>query len=252
MTTDETWRILPFETNSAAINMATDEAVLEHVAKKESPPTIRFYQWQPSAVSIGYFQSLVQEVNQSECVLRGIEIVRRSTGGGAVFHDSAGEITYSLIAPENLFPKGITESYREICGRLAQVLQNIGVNAEFKPINDILVDGKKISGNAQTRKNGVLLQHGTILFDPDIATMFSVLNVGKEKISDKFIQSANQRVTRLVSHTDRPRSEIMAAIEHALLCGAPSKTTPLSLSERKKTLALAGQKYGSFQWTALR
>src|SRR5208337_106311 len=97
-------------------------------------------------------------------------------------------------------PKGIRESYKFICEWIVSGLGTIGINADFVPINDIAVDGRKISGNAQTRKEGVLLQHGTVLYDVDVRKMFSVLNVSAEKISDKMIKSAEERVTSVTRH----------------------------------------------------
>ena len=94
------WRIIGLETREAFLNMALDEVCSEAVAARESLPTIRFYRWQPSAVSIGYFQSLEDEVAVDKCKEAGVDVVRRRTGGGAVFHDYEGEITYSVIAPE--------------------------------------------------------------------------------------------------------------------------------------------------------
>ena len=179
--------------------MAIDEAVCEAVASGKSLPTIRFYTWLPSAVSIGYFQSLIDEVDVSVAKELSADIVRRRTGGGAVYHDAKGEITYSVIAPEPIMPDGIRESYQVICGWVIESLKNIGIGAEFKPINDIIANGKKISGNAQTRRNGVLLQHGTLLYDLDVRTMFTLLKVPKEKISDKMIQSVGERVTKVLN-----------------------------------------------------
>src|SRR5208283_2072423 len=160
-----------------------------------APPTIRFYGWDPTAISIGYFQCLGKEVDLKNCAEFGIDIVRRRTGGGAVYHD--GEITYSVIAKESVFSKDILESYRQICGCIIDSLALIGIKSEFKPINDIIVNGKKISGNAQTRRNGVLLQHGTILYSVDLDRMFSALKVSDEKIRDKLIQNARERVTSI-------------------------------------------------------
>lgn len=173
--------------------MAIDEAVIEGIRNGSSPPTIRFFAWEPCAVSIGYFQAIRDEVNLETCRELGIDCIRRWTGDGAVYHDHLGEITYSVIAPANMFPKNIIESYRLICGWLVKALGSLGIEAEFRPVNDILVGNRKISGSAQTRRGGVLLQHGTLLYD--LETMFSVLNVSRQKISDKMIQSAKERVT---------------------------------------------------------
>ena len=178
------WRVIPLHTTDAFTAMAIDEAVSESVLKGE-PPTIRFWRWNPSAVSIGYFQNVEDELDLDMCKKMNVDVVRRRTGGGAVYHDYDGEVTYSVIGKEELFPKGITESYYLICGWIIDSLTMLGIQSEFKPINDIVVNGKKISGNAQTRRNGILLQHGTILVDLDVKKMFSLLKVGKEKISDK-------------------------------------------------------------------
>ncbi|MBI1973841.1 lipoate--protein ligase family protein [Candidatus Micrarchaeota archaeon] len=190
------WRVIPLETHGAFENMALDEACSESVAAG-GPPTIRFYRWQPSAVSIGFFQSLKDEVNEEACMQAGVDVVRRRTGGGAVYHDDGGEVTYSVIAPSSLLPSGLTESYREICGWIVRGLDRLGIRAEFKPINDIIAGGKKISGTAQTRRSGIIWQHGTILHDLDVRRMFSFLRVGADKISDKAIASVEERVTRV-------------------------------------------------------
>ncbi len=116
---------------------------------------------------------------------KGIDVVRRRTGGGAVYHDEHGEITYSLIAPEGLFSKDIRASYRDICGCIIEGLASLGIAAEFRPINDVTVNGRKISGSAQTRRQGILTQHGTVLYAIDRDTMFSVLRPSAKKLADK-------------------------------------------------------------------
>ena len=189
------WRFIALEARNAGSNMAVDQAVMEGVAKGLSEPTIRFYRWQPSAVTIGRFQSMMDEVDVGRCAEAGVSYVRRITGGGAVYHDYEGEITYSVIAPESCFPKGIRESYAFICAWVVSGLAGVGIKAEFVPINDIITEGRKISGNAQTRRDGVLLQHGTILYNLETVKMFSLLKISKEKMSDKLIKSVEERVT---------------------------------------------------------
>jgi len=183
----------------APTQMAIDEAIAMNRLVEDNPNTIRLYRWRPSAVSIGYFQSLEKEVNLETCRELGVDVIRRITGGGAVFHDYDGEITYSLVAPETdpKMPRDILASYQVICGAIIDGLKKLGVDAEFKPINDIAAGGKKISGNAQTRRHGVVLQHGTVLVDSDIPTMFRVLRVSDAKISDKMIKAVEERVTNV-------------------------------------------------------
>ncbi len=242
------WRVIELESHDAYLNMGIDEALLEGVRDGTSPPTIRFYTWKPSAVSIGRFQSMNDEVNTERCKSLGIGCVRRITGGGAVYHDQKGEITYSVIAPEKMFPKGIRESYREICGWVINGLATIGIDAEFAPINDILVKGKKISGNAQTRRNGVLLQHGTILYDLDIRTMFGVLNISREKISDKMIKSVEERVTRVLDYSNVTQEGLYSALLSGFVRGKDYKTGRLTETEEKRANELSELVYKSKDW----
>ena len=193
----EQWRLIKTKNNSAFTNMAIDKAVLEANSKGKVPPTVRFYTWKPSAISIGYFQSLEDEIDLAVCKKFGIDYVRRITGGGAVFHDK--ELTYSIVISEShpQIPKNILESYGKICGAVIKGLSNIGIESEYVPINDIAVGGKKISGNAQTRKLKTVLQHGTVLMDVDVEKMFKILKVPNEKIKDKLISDVKQRVTSI-------------------------------------------------------
>lgn len=238
-------------TTDAFLAMGIDEAISESVAAG-GPPTMRFWRWNPSAVSVGYFQCILDEVDVDLCKQSGVDVVRRRTGGGAVYHDYNGEITYSVIAPENIFPRNIIESYKMICGWIISGLNNLGVSAEFKPINDIVVGGKKISGNAQTRRGGVLLQHGTILYDLDIKTMFSLLKVSKEKISDKFIQVVEERVTSLKKHGTTDMGKIYNALLSGFTGGKEWSYGELTDSELKRAQELAHDRYKSDGWIYLR
>ena len=148
----EKWRLLQTGYKNAYTNMAIDRAVMVSHSMKAVPPTVRFYGWKPSAISIGYFQSLDDEVELETCNKLKIDYVRRITGGGAVFHDN--ELTYSIVISEShpSISKNILDSYGRICGAIVKGLNNIGIESIYAPINDIISNGKKISGNAQTRK----------------------------------------------------------------------------------------------------
>ncbi|MCX9012505.1 MAG: biotin/lipoate A/B protein ligase family protein [Candidatus Methanoperedens sp.] len=246
------WRVVKPEVYDAYLNMALDEAVSEGVRNGSSPPTIRFYSWKPSAVSIGYFQGIRDEVNLEVCRELGVDYIRRWTGGGAVYHDYGGEVTYSVIAPASVFPKNIIESYMLVCGWIVKALGSLGIEAEFRPINDILVGSKKISGSAQTRRGGVLLQHGTLLYDLDLATMFSVLNVSRQKISDKMIQSAQERVTCVLRHSSVGKEEVYEALIRAFTEGKEYEFGTWSRDEMERAWELAEGKYRSEGWMFLR
>ncbi len=242
------WRFVRLETRDAYSNMAIDNALLEGVRDGTSPPTIRFYRWLPSAVSIGNFQSMHDEVDIERCRQLGISYVRRITGGGAVYHDNEGEITYSVIAPEELFPKNIIESYRAICGSIISGLSLLSINAEFEPINDIIVEGKKISGNAQTRRDRVLLQHGTVLYKVDVKKMFGVLKVGSEKISDKMIKSVEERVTSVSDHSEVSQDDLYEALLKGFAEGRECEFGSFTEAENARAKELADKIYSKDSW----
>jgi lipoate-protein ligase A len=242
------WRVIPLQVHDGFINMALDEAIGENIAAG-STPTIRFYRWKPSAVSIGYFQSLEDEVDLVECDRLGVDYVRRRTGGGAVYHDFDGEITYSLLAPQDMYGPDIPASYREICGCLVKSLAILGLEAEFSPVNDVLVDGKKISGSAQTRRDGVLLQHGTLLHRVDPEVMFGLLRAGEEKMRDKFVTSVKSRVTSVVDQLGQVEME---EVYRALLAGFTEGKTwdygEIAPGELERARILAIERYRSREW----
>jgi lipoate-protein ligase A len=186
------WRCIVHDAADAPTNMAIDEAMLI-----SGTPTLRLYTWQPSALSIGYFQGIHEEVDLETCQRHHVDIVRRISGGGAVYHDAQGEVTYSLVLPETALPRDVQQSCERVCTALAAGLQHLGLDARFSPLNDVVVNGKKISGSAQTRRRGHVLQHGTVLLDVDVGLMFSLLRVSQAKIADKGIKDASARVTSL-------------------------------------------------------
>lgn len=242
------WRLVDFEYWSGAMNMGIDEAVSEAVAADRGPPTIRFYGWRPSAVSIGCFQALREEVDYPECVRLGIDVVRRRTGGGAVYHSEEGEITYSVICHEASMPDDIDKAYRLICGYLVKALDDLGLDAAFSPINDVLVAGKKISGSAQTRRGGAFLQHGTLITDLDAATMFKVLKVSKEKMSGRPYADPAARVTSLRNFGIASRQKVLQALRAAFTSDKEWTEGGWTEQELKRARHLAEQRYSSKEW----
>lgn len=243
------WRVIDFERRNAFMNMAIDEAVSSAVGRGGSPPTIRLYGWDPSAVSIGCFQGVEQEVDTEVCRQLGVDVVRRRTGAGAVYHDRDGEITYSVICPVDMMDDDICASYRTVCGWIIDALDLLGLKGQFHPVNDILIEGRKISGSAQTRREGVFLMHGTLLYDLHPETMFSVLKVGKEKLSDKEIEKSDQRVTCILNHIDVPRHLVMRALRVAFTCGKDWEMGALSEEEISRARRLAAERYENDEWT---
>lgn len=238
-----------------AMNMAIDEALLKNCLAY-GKPTVRFYRWKPRAVTIGYFQSLEQEVDTAKCAAEGIDCIRRSTGGGAVYHDS--ELTYSFVCPldSGLVPKNILDSYRKVCGALVHGLRELGLQAAFVPLNDLIVNGRKVSGNAQTRKEKTILQHGTLLIDVDVDKMFSLLKVPNEKIRDKLISDVKQRVTSVNQEAGKKYSyfEVAAAIRKGFEENFHARLVeePLTPEERQLAEKIAVEKFLKPDWTRMR
>jgi len=236
------------------MQMAIDEAILLSRIENKVPNTLRFFTWKPKCLSIGFFQDLHKEVALSKARDKKVDIVRRYTGGGSVFHDK--ELTYSLAVSENDVGEDIIESYGIICNAIISGLHAIGISSAFKPINDVIVGNKKISGNAQTRKKGIVLQHGTILLDVDVKEMFSLLNVSSEKIKDKMIEAVEDRVTSLHDVLDRNVS--LDELQTCLLQGFEDvfdvtfKESDLTPEEEVLAKKLCDEKYATSAWRELR
>jgi lipoate---protein ligase len=211
-------RLQQFDTQAGepAWNMALDEAILEEAAAGRQRPALRFYTWNPPAVTIGYSQDAAAETNLDACRAAGVPVIRRITGGGAVFHEN--EITYSLVIPVGAAPGAIEDSYRMICGSIASGLDFLQNGFEFSPVNDIIYHRKKVSGSAQLRRGGMILQHGTVLLNPDIERMFALLHVSETKFRKHGLESAHARVGGLGEAVGRHvgAEEAAEAIERGL------------------------------------
>lgn len=250
----KTWRLIKTIETKGAMQMAIDEAILIHRIKNKVPNTLRFFTWKPKCLTIGYFQDINKEVNIEHAKKLNVDIVRRYTGGGAVFHDE--ELTYSLAISETDASRDIIESYKKICNAIINGLDAIGIQSEFKPINDITVNNKKISGNAQTRKQGIVLQHGTILIDVNVKKMFSLLKVPNEKIKDKMIKTVEERITCLKQELNKQITldDLKCAITQSFEKTFNIKLIESKLTQEELNLAkkLYKEKYSTKQWTELR
>lgn len=246
------WRLIPFLRVNGPLQMAIDEAILIHRCEGKVPNTVRFYQFYPSAVTIGYFQSIFEEVNLDYCLSNGIDVVRRITGGGAVFHDENGEITYSVVVGIDDVPKDVVECYGYICNGLVYALENFGLKSEFKPLNDVVVYGKKISGSAQTRRREAILQHGTFMYSTDIKKLVDSLLIVPEKLKDKGIQTLEERVITLYKALGKSvsREEVLEALIIGFKKALNVDFIILDLTESEWNLAkkLAKEKYSSRDW----
>lgn len=189
--------ILDLDGRDVYWQMAIDEALLHLRLNDSIPDTLRIYRFKPSAVTIGYFQAIRESINLEYLLANKIDFTRRITGGGAVYHDMNGEITYSIVLKIQGELVDVLDSYRIICSGLIHALREHGVEASFMPINDIVVYGRKISGSAQTRRHDTLLQHGTLMYATDVEVLEKTLVVPRVKLESKGVKSIRDRVITL-------------------------------------------------------
>ena len=258
------WRLLRLETYDAAMNMAIDEAVLRARIADKVPNTIRFYRWNPSAVSIGRFQSVFNEVNVDNCKKHGVDIVRRITGGGAVYHDSEDEVTYSVVVKrEDLGTADatdVTAAYNKICNGLVKALETLGVRSDFNPGDpkncpNIAVNGRKISGSSQSFKSDAILQHGTVLLDVDLEKMFTFLRVPWAKTCMEVVDVAEKKITSVREElgseitVERAYVALVKGFQDALEIELLEGT--LTREESEHAERLRREKFANKDWTSL-
>ena len=276
------WRLIKDGYHNGFMNMAIDEAIM--IAHREGlvSPTIRFYQWSPPAVSLGYFQDLKKEIDIDACQDMGIDIVRRPTGGKAVLHDK--ELTYSFVIKENhpLVNDSILETYKKISGGIIKGLSYLGVKAELVPVkeklkNDSLnkgkiskifhpniksicfsvpsqyevqVNGKKIVGSAQVRKGGIVLQHGSLLIKLEKDKLFSVFNFRSVQVREKLKSRFNATSLEEILKKRIDFSELSEILPRGFEEEFGVKLVEGKLTEQEERVSkdLFENKYSTYEW----
>jgi len=193
--TENVWRIIDTGVLTAAENMAWDEALLEARTEFGMPNTLRFLRFSPSAVLVGYNQSIEQEIRVEFCRNNGIDINRRLTGGGAILFDPS-QVGWEVYGSKNdpLFPKALPALYETLSRCAAAGISEFGLEASFRPRNDIEVHGRKISGTGGTELYDTFMFQGTLLVDFDVELMLRTLRIPVEKLKRHEVQSARERV----------------------------------------------------------
>ena len=277
------WRLLQTGLADGATHMAIDEAILWAVAEGKSWPTLRFYGWQPPCLSIGYSQSMEGEVDVDRCREAGIGLVRRATGGRSILH--ADELTYSVVAPqtEPRVAGGVIESYRRLSVGLAAGLRALGLDAcqalsptppaplplsqkawergrggqsaacfDAPSSYEITVDGKKLVGSAQVRKKRVVLQHGSLPLEGDIARIFDFLKAPSEERREELKQELRARATSLELALEYgiPFEEAARHLAAGFAQALNLRLIPGQLSQHELALAekLRREKYAAREW----
>ena len=247
---DYEWQIVHDQAYSPVMQMALDQVLAEEVGEGRRKPTLRIWEWKDPAVVIGSFQSLRNEVDLENAHKFGFDVVRRISGGGAMFMEAGTAITYSIYAPAELVQgMSFADSYAFLDEWTIIALKSLGIEASYQPLNDITSPTGKIGGAAQKRLgNGAVLHHVTMSYDMDGEKMVQVLRIGREKMSDKGTKSAAKRVDPLRSQTGLTRPEIIQRMEETFtgLYGAtPSEITPEELARAE---ALVTEKFGTEDW----
>lgn len=260
---------------SPSYNMALDEALLDFHSEGEIPPVIRFYEWNPATLSIGYFQRAMKDVDFEAVKAQNLGFVRRPTGGRAVLHEH--ELTYSIIVTEQYpeMPAGVTEAYRVLSEGLLLGFQNLGLKAYFsvpdteekladlkKPKSavcfdapswyELVVEGKKVAGSAQTRQKGVILQHGAILLDLDEEKLLSLFKFSSPEMKEKMREKLPQKAVAINQLTDKQITitQCVEAFKAGFEQALDIELVPYELTEKQKQYVtdLEQKKYLTDEW----
>lgn len=264
------WRLLDDGPLHPYYNMALEEAVLKQHKEGVVPPTVRFYEWTPPGLSLGYFQKIVEEIDHFRCREQNIIPVRRLTGGRTILHDR--EITYSIIVRKdlNFLPEGIVPSYRKISRGIVRALRDLGIKVAVKKMSgdsdsgfssacfdapsryEVVAGGRKLVGSAQTRKEGVILQHGSIPIKIDSDLLYSLLKYEEPRRRRIEKYRFEKKATDLSTESDREiktdkiKQNLVAEWENEF----EVKISSGKLTPEEKTLAhrLKQEKYSSKEW----
>jgi lipoate-protein ligase A len=271
----EIWRFIDSGNGSPAFNMALDEALLNWHSEGKFPPVIRFYGWNPPTLSIGYFQKVEKEIDLEAVKKYGLGFVRRPTGGRGVLHDH--ELTYSVIVSEEHpeMPKTVTEAYRVISEGILKGFHHLGLEAYFaipktkeerealkSPRSavcfdapswyELVVEGRKVAGSAQTRQKGVILQHGSILLDLDEEKLFSLFKYPNERVKERMRKAFKNKAVAINEISPRriTLEEAKEAFYRGFAEGLNVELQPYQLTEEELAYVnkLAKDRYESDEW----
>ncbi len=232
------------------MHLALDEALLNAVIAGRRGPTLRFWAWASPAVIIGRFQSLKNEVDADAAEAMGVTVVRRLSGGGAMYVRPGASITYSLYVPDAML-QGMTirDSYAFCDAWVVASLRKHGADLAYVPLNDIASPVGKVGGAAQARRPGAVLHHTTIAWNMDAGEMMRVLRIGREKISDKGIGSAAKRVHPLSEQVTVDRERVVANLEADFRQQYICEAGAIESDEVAAAQSLVQSRYGTADWT---
>lgn len=245
----DTWRLVDSDLVGPAESAALDESILDCHVEGIVPNTLHFYRRSVPTVSVGYFQQIGASLRVEECGKRGVAIVRRKSGGSSIYTDR-GQLIYGLVVHTADVPASPDETFRVVCTALANALSHFGVPARYRPLNDVEVEGRKISGSAQLRRRGSVLVHGTVIVDTDVETMDAVLVVDRTKNPD--LPRPSRRIvtlSNLLSSVPEMESvKAQVAKEIAKMFGVQFEEGELTSAEKVATKKLVEERYSQKDW----
>ena len=244
------WQLIQPEPMMPVTQTALDETLALSVGRGDREATLRIWSWKGPCVVLGRFQSVRNEINQDELESAGFDLVRRISGGGAMFIEPEGAITYSIYAPEEI-AQGLTfpESYAFFDSWTIDALRELGVDAWYAPLNDITSSSGKIGGAAQARRGGAILHHSTLAYQMNMPLMTKILRVGKEKLSDKGVTSADKRVGPLREQTDLDRDVIIHHLIGHFRARYGLQESFITTPERDDAERRVEQRFATPEWT---
>jgi lipoyl(octanoyl) transferase len=271
----EVWRFIDSGNGSPAFNMALDEALLDWHSEGKIPPVIRFYGWNPPTLSIGYFQKVEKEIDLDAVKKHNLGFVRRPTGGRGVLHEH--ELTYSVIVSEEHpeMPKTVTEAYRVISEGILKGFHHLGLEAYFavpktaeereslkNPRSsvcfdapswyELVVEGRKVAGSAQTRQKGVILQHGSILLDLDEDKLFSLFKYPNERVKERMKKAFKDKAVAIndISSRKITLEEAKEAFRKGFSEGLNIELEPYELTQEELEYVqkIAKERYENDEW----
>jgi lipoate-protein ligase A len=257
---DREWRLIPEEARDGPMQMALEE-IAAQTAADGGPRTVRVYQWSPSTLSLGYRQE-PESVDWQYAAESDVDVTRRQTGGGGIYHDEFADISYSIVAPAEELPGDLMDCYDVLCEPILEGFHRMGVGAEFvpeehpalhepacylralHPAHDMVVDGRKIAGNAQYRTRDAVIQHGSLSYalrPEDHLGVFADSGVDEERF--------RERVTSIRDVAGIDRETAVSELADALSEWCDAEVGQWSEDELDDARKLAEKKYATDAWT---
>jgi len=243
------WDLIPASAQTAHMHMALDEVLLKRVIAGSRRPAIRFWEWDESALVIGSHQSVSNEVDLPAAKRLGFSVTRRMSGGGTMLCEPGKTITYSMYVP-GISVEGLSfrQSYAALDAWAVRAFNALGVPASYREINDIISPRGKIAGAAQARRRGFVLHHTTIAHSMDADLLPRVIRIGRDRVSERGVRSAEKPVSPLSWFTSLTCDETMRHLERSFAEEFTTRASRLTDDELKAARALVGEKYGTPAW----